>query len=138
MTQVNTLTATTFQRITHYLRVPIRKLVVFTDSRVTLQALIRQFPQAAAFSPDMLPAQRLAAYTRFRTDPDCRLFLADLRAAAVGLNLSAADEAFFALQYAHRAAVLIQAKARVHRPNSDLLMRWEVLPASTQTLSDIN
>lgn len=102
--------------ITDFLTRSQGKLVVFADSSMTLSALRQRFPQAAVFAATTPQAERVAALSRFRADPACRLFLADFRAAATGINLSVASEALFVLDYPHEVAYLMQALGRLHAP----------------------
>ncbi len=65
-------------------------------------------------SGDVPPERRGEKVRRFQEDPDCRVFLAQIQTAGLGITLTAADTAiFYSLDYSF--ANYDQARARIHR-----------------------
>lgn len=92
------------------------KVVVFSDSRELQQAFMHKWPRAAHLLGDDSTSTRQTQLDRLVRDPNCRLFVASLRAAGMGINeLVAAPYCVFADQ-AWTPAIHQQAVDRLHRP----------------------
>lgn len=92
------------------------KVVVFADSRALQQAFMRRWPNAAHLLGDDSASMRQTQLDRLVRDPNCRLFVASLRAAGMGINeMVAAPYCVFADQ-AWTPALHQQAVDRLHRP----------------------
>ena len=82
---------------------PDAKAIIFCNFEATVEWFMSQLPKG--LHPGMGSAVRLtgkesrkkrdAAVTMFQTDPSCRWFVANIKAAGVGLNLTAATYVFF-------------------------------------------
>jgi len=90
------------------------KIVVFFWTVEVGQALLGTHPSSAYVSGSVLSAKRDKEVLRFQTDPECRIFLAQIAAAGVGLTLTAADTAIF-VEQDWSPSNLVQAEDRLHR-----------------------
>jgi SWI/SNF-related matrix-associated actin-dependent regulator 1 of chromatin subfamily A len=94
----------------------VQKLVVFVDHREVGRELIKRF---ADYNPvhifgDDASVDRQAAVDTFQNDPDCRLIICSLKAAGVGLTLTAASHVLF-VELGWNPATHDQAEDRCHR-----------------------
>ena len=96
------------------------KLVVFAHHREAQAMLMSAFADlnpAHVFGDDSAE-ERTAQVARFQSDPCCTLMVASLKAAGVGITLTAASHAAFCeLPWTH--ADLAQAEDRIHRIGQD-------------------
>ena len=92
----------------------VDKVVVFVHHRDVAAALKREFPEAAVVTGETPPAARMAEVDRFQHDPSCRVFVGSIKAAGVGLTLTAAELAVFA-ELDWSPTVVSQAEDRLHR-----------------------
>lgn len=93
----------------------VEKLVIFTWHREALAELRRQFATiSTSLDGDTPPLQRNACVQRFQQDPDCRLFLGNIKAAGVGITLTAASHVAF-LELPWTPGEVVQAEDRLHR-----------------------
>lgn len=74
------------------------KVVVFAWHTDVVDALVDELrdTRVAALVGETSPADRVRAVDLFQTDPDVRVFIGNIKAAGVGLDLSAACECVFA------------------------------------------
>lgn len=95
-----------------------KKVVIFARFVPEIQA-IRQLLEKTRVGYEWIAGEvkmeaRGGAVRRFQTDPDCRVFLAQIQTAGLGITLHAADTAiFYSLDYSY--ANLDQARGRIHR-----------------------
>jgi SNF2-related domain/Family of unknown function (DUF6011)/Helicase conserved C-terminal domain len=91
------------------------KIVVFAHHLDVIEALMAAFPGSAMVSglePNL--AKRDAAVARFQNDPACRVFIGGIKAAGVGLTLTAASHVVFA-ELDWTPGGVTQAEDRCHR-----------------------
>lgn len=91
-----------------------RKILVFSQFPSFLHLMRQEFPQALLLEGSTPTEQRGRLVEQFQTDPECPLFFMSLKAAGVGLNLTAADTVLL-LDPWWNEAVENQAIARSHR-----------------------
>lgn len=91
------------------------KVVVFAHHRQLVLALAEEFrKEAAHVIGGMNQEARATAVRRFQGDETCRLFVGSIRAAGVGLTLTAASHVVF-LELDWSPASMAQAEDRCHR-----------------------
>lgn len=91
------------------------KVVVFAHHLDVLHALATEFgEQAVLLAGETSMVDRQAAVDRFQTDDSCRLFVGSIKAAGVGITLTAAAHVVFA-ELDWVPANLSQAEDRCHR-----------------------
>ena len=92
-----------------------RKVVVFAHHREVILALAERFgEQAVCLMGGMDSETRSTAVRRFQEDNDVRIFIGSIRAAGVGLTLTAASHVIF-LEMDWSPSVMTQAEDRCHR-----------------------
>ena len=76
---------------------PDAKAIIFCNFEVTVEWFMSQLPKGSAvrLTGKESRKKRDAAVTMFQTDPSYRWFVANIKAAGVGLNLTAATYVFF-------------------------------------------
>ncbi len=76
---------------------PDAKAIIFCNFEATVEWFMDQLPAGSAvrLTGKETRKKRDAAVTKFQTDPSCRWFVANIKAAGVGLNLTAATYVFF-------------------------------------------
>jgi len=105
---------TIVQWIKDWLEETDQKLVVFGVHRSILQELKDKFPTAAVVDGSVSNRDRQSAVDRFQTDPKCRLFFGNLKAAGVGITLTEASTALF-LELGWTPGEMEQAEDRIYR-----------------------
>jgi SWI/SNF-related matrix-associated actin-dependent regulator 1 of chromatin subfamily A len=92
------------------------KLVIMAHHRDIVEALHHEFADAGAVMlyGGMSDKAKDESVTRFQTDPACRVFVGSIKAAGVGLTLTAASTVVFA-ELDWVPGVVSQAEDRLHR-----------------------
>eukprot|EP00521_Asterionellopsis_glacialis_P012047 CAMPEP_0195302020 /NCGR_PEP_ID=MMETSP0707-20130614/30344_1 /TAXON_ID=33640 /ORGANISM="Asterionellopsis glacialis, Strain CCMP134" /LENGTH=703 /DNA_ID=CAMNT_0040365147 /DNA_START=105 /DNA_END=2216 /DNA_ORIENTATION=+ len=91
------------------------KVVVFAHHRQIVLELVERFgSQCVHIIGGMESDQRAEAIQRFQTDDNCRIFVGSIRAAGVGVTLTAASHVVF-LEMDWSPATMAQAEDRCHR-----------------------
>ena len=91
------------------------KVVVFAHHRAIIHALVEEFGNKCVhIIGGMDTENRAQAVRRFQNDDRCRIFIGSIRAAGVGVTLTAASHVVF-LELDWSPAVMAQAEDRCHR-----------------------
>lgn len=90
------------------------KLIVFGINKIIVNALIKRFPDAVSIVGATSKKKRKEAVKRFQNDPNCKLFIGNIRAAGVGLTLTAASNVAI-IQFPWNPGEMLQAEDRAHR-----------------------
>ena len=103
-------------QVVAYLRdlVESEKIVIFAHHLDVLATIAAEYPGCVVLTGENTQEQRQAAVDRFQTDPDCRLFVGSIKAAGVGLTLTAASHVVFA-ELDWVPGYITQAEDRCHR-----------------------
>lgn len=72
-----------------------QKVILFVNYNQTMDMLVQAFPTAAVIRGGMSDAARQQAVERFQNDPECKVFLGNLRAAGQGITLTASSQVVF-------------------------------------------
>jgi SWI/SNF-related matrix-associated actin-dependent regulator 1 of chromatin subfamily A len=92
-----------------------KKVVVFSEHRDSLLAIYQAFAeQAVILSGETKPSERDTMVQRFQTDPECMVFCGQIKAAGVGITLTASSIVVFN-DLTWLPADVAQATDRVHR-----------------------
>ncbi len=108
------------------------KLVVFATHKETIRVLRERFPEGSVVvdGSTSLP-DRDVAVRRFQSDPDCRLLIGNLKAAGVGLTLTASSNTCF-VELGWTPGEHDQAEDRVHRiGQKDAVTAWYLVAPGT-------
>lgn len=93
----------------------VEKLIVFCHHLDVLDAMKMALgDQAVTLSGSTSPEDRQAAVDRFQNDPTCKVFIGTIKAAGVGLTLTAASHVIF-VELDWVPANVTQAEDRAHR-----------------------
>lgn len=90
------------------------KLVVFAIHKKTIEALIQRFPDAVKIDGSVSMQKRQRVVDLFQNDPNTRLFIGNIKAAGVGITLTAASNAAI-IEFPWSPGELAQAADRIHR-----------------------
>ena len=90
------------------------KLVVFAVHTFVIDALMEIFPDAVRFDGSVSAKKKQQAIDTFQNDPNCHLFVGQIKAAGVAITLTAASNVAF-LEFPWTPGTLDQAIDRVHR-----------------------
>ena len=90
------------------------KLVVFAIHRKVIKELMEHFPGAVKIDGSVSMHQRQKAVDSFQNDPKVQLLIGNIRAAGVGITLTAASNAAI-IQFPWTPGELVQASDRIHR-----------------------
>lgn len=100
--------------IKRHLKRTDRKLVVFGIHKRIIAKLIEEFPNGCVVNGSVNAKQLQAEVDRFQNDPNSRLFFGNIKAAGVGITLTAASDVLF-LELGWTPAEHEQAEDRVYR-----------------------
>lgn len=93
----------------------VNKIVLFAHHHDVIDALAEHYgPAAVVLDGRTKVEDRQAAIDRFQKDPECRVFIGSIKAAGVGITLTAASHVIFA-ELSWVPADLTQAEDRCHR-----------------------
>jgi SWI/SNF-related matrix-associated actin-dependent regulator 1 of chromatin subfamily A len=90
------------------------KLIIFAINKVIVQTLMDAFPFAVKIDGSTTKAKRNEAVKSFQNDEKCRLFIGNMKAAGIGLTLTAASKVAI-VQFPWNPGELVQAEDRAHR-----------------------
>jgi SWI/SNF-related matrix-associated actin-dependent regulator 1 of chromatin subfamily A len=109
------------------------KIIVFAHHRDVVEALTKEFSDVGAvrLMGGDTQADKQAAVDRFQADPNCRVFVGSIKAAGVGITLTAATHVVFAEQD-WTPGWNQQAEDRAHRigQRGSVLIQYVVLDGS--------
>lgn len=108
------------------------KLVVFASHKKVINQLMSEFQDIAVkVDGSVSQAKRQNAVDLFQNDDSIRLFVGNIRAAGVGLTLTAASNVAF-LEYGWTPGEMIQAEDRCHRiGQKDSVTAWYLVSSKT-------
>jgi SWI/SNF-related matrix-associated actin-dependent regulator 1 of chromatin subfamily A len=94
----------------------VDKVIVFAHHHAVIETLARDLDQfgCVTITGQTSGADRQAAVDRFQTDPSCRVFVGNIRAAGVGITLTAASTVV-AVEQDWTPGWMAQAEDRAHR-----------------------
>lgn len=93
----------------------VQKLIIFAHHRDVIAALMAHYgPRAVSITGSTLQPARQVAVDRFQKDPTVEVFVGNLKAAGVGLTLTAASHEVF-IEQSWVPAENVQAEDRAHR-----------------------
>ncbi len=90
------------------------KIVLFAVLKDIVNEVLARFPKAVKVTGDENDAQKQAAVDKFQTDPNTQILIGNLKAAGVGITLTASSKVAFIEQGWH-AAIMDQAEDRCFR-----------------------
>jgi len=90
------------------------KLVVFCTHKVIVKRLQEAFPASVALTGETSMQNRQKAVDTFQDNPDCKLFIGNIKAAGVGITLTAASNVAF-IEFDFSPSNHLQAEDRTHR-----------------------
>ncbi len=107
------------------------KVVCFAHHKDVIDAIAAEFDCCVTLTGDTKTEDRQAAVDRFQNDPDCKLFIGNIKAAGVGITLTASDHCVFG-EISQVPVELSQAEDRLHRigQKNGVLVQHLVLESS--------
>ena len=90
------------------------KLVVFAIHRKVIRELMEHFPHAVKIDGSVSLKKRQEAVDSFQNNPKVKLLIGNIKAAGVGITLTAASNAAI-IQFPWTPGELVQASDRIHR-----------------------
>lgn len=90
------------------------KLVVFCNLYEIVDALRHEFPHAVTVTGRDSSSQKQSNIERFQKDPECQLIICNIKAAGVGITLTASSRVAF-VEYPWTYADCVQCEDRCHR-----------------------
>lgn len=90
------------------------KLVIFAIHKFVIDALMKAFPTAVKIDGSVSSTQRQVVVDKFQNDKNVKLFIGNMKAAGIGLTLTAASNVVIT-EYPWSPSILFQAIDRVHR-----------------------
>lgn len=108
------------------------KLVVFATHKKTINAVMKKFKyQAVKVDGSVTGTNRQTAVEEFQTNDRVRLFVGNIKAAGIGITLTASSNACF-LEYPWSPGDLLQAEDRIHRIGQIYAVTiWNMVAANT-------
>lgn len=107
------------------------KLVLFAAHVDIQDELVKAFPDCVKIQGEDQVGNRQKAVDRFQTDPDCKLIVCSLKAAGVGLTLTAASNVAF-VEQGWTPGDMDQAEDRCHRiGQTDSVTAWYLVATNT-------
>lgn len=107
------------------------KVVIFVWHQEIVDALAHRHANGLKIVGGMTDAEKQTAVDQFQTDPDARAIVCSIKAAGVGLTLTAASDVVF-LEQGWNPAEMEQAADRCHRiGQTDSVTAWNLLAADT-------
>lgn len=111
------------------------KVICFAHHHVVVEAIAKAFPKSAIITGKVDVHKRDAEVKRFQNDPTCMLFIGNIKAAGVGLTLTASSKVIFC-ELDWVPANLTQAEDRAHRhgQKDNVLVQHLVLEGSLDSV----
>lgn len=91
-----------------------QKIVVFCNLKEIIQHVLDKFPKSVRITGSEDDKQKQAAVDKFQSDPDCLLAACNLKAAGVGITLTASQQVCF-IEFGWHPAIMDQAEDRCYR-----------------------
>jgi SWI/SNF-related matrix-associated actin-dependent regulator 1 of chromatin subfamily A len=91
-----------------------QKIVVFCNLKEIINHVQEKFPKSVRVTGSEDDKQKQAAVDKFQNDPDCKLIACNLKAAGVGITLTASQQVCF-IEFGWHAAIMDQAEDRCYR-----------------------
>ena len=91
-----------------------QKIVVFAVLKEVIAHVQEKFPKSVKVTGDENDQQKQAAVDKFQNDPDTKVIVCNLKAAGVGITLTASQQVCF-IEFGWHAAIMDQAEDRCYR-----------------------
>lgn len=108
------------------------KLIVFAVNKIIVQKLMDAFPAAVKIDGSTTTTNRDKAVKSFQNDENTKLFIGNIKAAGVGLTLTAASHIAI-IQFPWNPGEILQAEGRPHRigQKADRVMVYKFVAKNT-------
>lgn len=90
------------------------KLIVFCVLHEIVDELLKEYPKAVTVTGRDNADQKQESIDRFQNDPECKLIICNIKAAGVGITLTASSRVAF-IEYPWTYADCVQCEDRAHR-----------------------